>query len=320
MPPDEIAAAPADVLLTLISGRLDACGHGQEPDVARLVAEIHRRHPGKVAAVVLYGSYLRGKRDTLLDFYVLLDDLSTLPRRWQRLGNRALPPNVYYLSLPEDAAGAAVRAKYATMTLAQFEAAMGRFHSYFWSRFTQPAGLAWSAGSEARSRVAAAVAVAVHGFAARVAPTLPAEFSSEAFWNGGFALTYACELRSERPHGVATLYAHWGEHFDALLTAYAAQNGAAAVRTPQGAFRARHPDRRGAARAGWAVRRVQGKVLSVLRLVKAAGTFDDPLDYLLWKIRRHSGIYIEPTTRQRRHPLLFAWPLLWRLYRRGAFR
>jgi hypothetical protein len=58
----------------------------------------------------------------------------------------------------------------------------------------------------------------------------------------------------------------------------------------------------------------------VLRLVKAAGTFDDPLDYLLWKIERHSGIYIAPSERQRRYPLIFAWGLLWRLYRRGAFR
>ena len=33
-----------------------------------------------------------------------------------------------------------------------------------------------------------------------------------------------------------------------------------------------------------------------------------------------AGQRIEPTERQRRYPLLFAWPLLWQLYRRGAFR
>jgi len=58
----------------------------------------------------------------------------------------------------------------------------------------------------------------------------------------------------------------------------------------------------------------------VLRLGKAAFTFNDPLDYVLWKVERHSGIHVEPTALQRRHPLLFAWPLLWRLYRRGGFR
>jgi len=65
---------------------------------------------------------------------------------------------------------------------------------------------------------------------------------------------------------------------------------------------------------------VQVKVLSTLRIVKAAMTFDGALDYLLWKIKRHSGVYIEPTRLQRNYPLIFAWPLLFRLWRRGAFQ
>ena len=58
----------------------------------------------------------------------------------------------------------------------------------------------------------------------------------------------------------------------------------------------------------------------MLRLFKAAFTFNDPLEYLLWKIERHTDIYIKPSQRQLKHPLVFAWPLLWKLYRRGAFR
>jgi len=65
---------------------------------------------------------------------------------------------------------------------------------------------------------------------------------------------------------------------------------------------------------------VQGKLLSVLRLFKAAFTFNEPLEYLLWKIERHTGLYIEPSQRQLKHPLIFAWPLLWKLRRQGAFR
>ncbi len=63
-----------------------------------------------------------------------------------------------------------------------------------------------------------------------------------------------------------------------------------------------------------------GKLLSVGRLVKGALTFDDALDYILWKIERHSGVRVEASERQHRYPLIFAWPLVWRLYRRGAFR
>ena len=65
---------------------------------------------------------------------------------------------------------------------------------------------------------------------------------------------------------------------------------------------------------------LQGKFLSAARIIKAALTFEDPLDYLLWKIERHSGVHVEPTSRQRRYPLIFAWGLLWQLYRKGAFR
>src|SRR3546814_12011358 len=70
----------------------------------------------------------------------------------------------------------------------------------------------------------------------------------------------------------------------------------------------------------WALRRVQGKLLSVARLCKAAFTFQGGAEYLLWKIERHSGVSIALTPWQRRHPLLASTVLFWRLYRPGAFR
>lgn len=69
----------------------------------------------------------------------------------------------------------------------------------------------------------------------------------------------------------------------------------------------------------WGLRRVQGKFLSVARLIKASFTFDGGIDYLAWKISRHSGVKIELTPWQRRHPLLAGIVLFWRLRRRGAF-
>jgi hypothetical protein len=77
---------------------------------------------------------------------------------------------------------------------------------------------------------------------------------------------------------------------------------------------------RRAAAIEWALVIAAGKVLSLARLMKGAFTFQDPVDYILWKIERHSGIKAQATARQRRYPLIFAWPLVWRLYRQGAFR
>ncbi|MBW1980227.1 MAG: hypothetical protein JRJ12_03315, partial [Deltaproteobacteria bacterium] len=56
------------------------------------------------------------------------------------------------------------------------------------------------------------------------------------------------------------------------------------------------------------------------RLLKAAFTFEDGLEYVLWKIERHSGVKVEVSRRLQQHPLLAAAVLSWRLYRRKAFR
>ena len=65
---------------------------------------------------------------------------------------------------------------------------------------------------------------------------------------------------------------------------------------------------------------VQGKLLSILRLTKALFTFEGGLDYIAWKLERHSGQPIEIPPRVRRWPLVFVWGFMWKLYRRGVFR
>ncbi len=73
-------------------------------------------------------------------------------------------------------------------------------------------------------------------------------------------------------------------------------------------------------RCAWKLRSWQGKLLSVLRLLKATLTFEGGVDYILWKIERHSGVTVEVEPRLKRRPLLAMWVLSWRLYRKGGFR
>jgi hypothetical protein len=278
-----------------------------DPSLEALLDEVRRRFGDSLAAVLVYGSYLRGKRDTLVDLYALVDDYRALPK-WQALLCRLLPPNVYHL-----AGGRGVdapRAKCAVLSVERFHAAThSDFHSYFWARFAQPCRLLWCRDAAARERVVDSVAGAVRTFLRRVAPMLPAVVSTRDWWLTGFALTYACELRSERPGYVRSLVDADGAYYDTLL-----RLAPVTARPDPSAAAAR------AARWSWAARRIQGKWLSLARLLKAAPMFEAPLDYILWKIERHSGIHVEVSERQRRHPLLFAWPIFWRLYRQGAFR
>lgn len=290
-----------------------------DPHLNSLLAELQRRFDRKLLAVILYGSYLRGKRDTLLDFYVLLEDFEhTMPRVWQRLANVILPPNVYYLSVDADATADNgqdnARAKYATLRLTQLEKANREdFHSYFWARFTQPCRLVFCRDNATEQRIVSAISQAAHTFIDKVLPLLPDRFNAAQLWQLGFSLTYQAELRAERQDKLADLYNSNATYLDALANTCLSFDEDGCVDNPSTASPR-------VANWLWRLRRWQGKLLSILRLIKAAGTFNDPLDYLLWKIQRHSGIYIHPTERQRRYPLIFAWGLLWRLYRRGAFR
>ena len=292
------------------------------PDEQRdqLLSQIKQRYGKGLLAVLIYGSYLRGKRDTLLDFYVLLDSYSSMPKAWQGWLARALPPNVYQIS--HGSPPNEIRAKYALLTLSRFEYAVSRdFHSYFWARFAQPCGILYSRDESVRNRVIGAICQSSRTFARRVVPRLPEQFDAKRLWADGLGLTYQCEFRSEPSGHAEKLFAYWPDYYRAVTAELAGHGIGFEATETSDIFHNTSSDR--AIRwspASWWLRRFQGKILSFLRLLKAALTFDGALDYLLWKIQRHSGVYIQPTELQRKYPAIFAWPLLWRLWRKGAFR
>ena len=292
------------------------------PDDQRdqLLDQIKQRYGQGLLAVLIYGSYLRGKRDTLLDFYVLLDSYASMPSAWQGWLARALPPNVYQIShgAPPDE----IRAKYAVLTLSRFEYAVRKdFHSYFWARFAQPCGILYSRDETVRNRVIGAIAQSGKTFVRRVAPVLPDCFDAKQMWATGLGLTYQCEFRSEPAGHAEKLFGYWPEYYRSVTAGLAGQGlGFEAAADEDQYLNTTAAGKRRRAPISWWLRKAQGKVLSTLRILKAALTFDGALEYLLWKIKRHSGIYMEPTALQKKVPLVFAWPLIWRLYRRGAFR
>jgi hypothetical protein len=72
--------------------------------------------------------------------------------------------------------------------------------------------------------------------------------------------------------------------------------------------------------AEWKRRQLLGKPLNLARLVKTAYTFKGGVDYVIWKIERHSGYKLELKAWQRHHPVLAAPSVLWQLRRHGAIR
>lgn len=299
---------------------------------ARALSDALRaRHGSTVLATLFYGSCLRpptpdalgpgGADERLFDFYLLVDDLRAANGGTVRaLGNRLLPPNVYFLETPF--AGGAVRCKYAVLTLAQFAAGCSPayFHNYFWGRFAQPAARPYARDDAVAARVDEALADAVATLIGRAAPLMDAPFTAAALWTRAFAESYRCELRPERPERAGQIYRADAERYDSMAEAALQAASFAPVATAGGLAPVADAAGRATAQRNWALRRLVGKGFNVLRLIKASATVADGIDYILWKIERHSGVRTTLTPWQRRHPLLAAPGLAWRLYRLGAFR
>jgi putative component of membrane protein insertase Oxa1/YidC/SpoIIIJ protein YidD len=316
--------ATPDALLSLI--RQEAC-RPVTPPVQALADRIRATYGDAAAAILFYGSCLRAGEDRggMVDLYVLVDSYrAAYSSRPLQLLNRLLPPNVFYLEVPHD--GRRVRAKYAVLSLADFErgASPRWFHSYIWGRFAQPVAIVYARDPQTTERVSRALARAVVTFIRRVLPCTPAPFTAADLWFKGLSLSYRAELRAERPEKLKGLVARYAPHY-AALTAAALQAVALSVTVSGHGGRARYDARipgctRFICRQSWRLRFFQGKILSVLRLLKSAFTFVGGMDYILWKVERHSGVRVDLSPRLRRRPLAAAGVLAWRLYRKGGFR
>jgi len=280
-----------------------------------------------IEAILFYGSCLRTGEDRggLVDLYVLVDRYRAVePRRFLAALNKLLPPNVFYIEVPfEDRT---VRAKYAVLSLTDFTHGTSKrwFHSYIWGRFAQPIGLIYTRNDQVAQQVISALAQAVLTFIARVLPRVPASFTARDLWRKGLELSYRAELRAERPHKLVGLIEAAPDYYeDVTREALDTLSFPVHIQKIDDAYRytALIPKRaRRISRLDWMVRSWQGKMLSVLRLLKGMLTFRGGVNYILWKIERHSGIRVEASPRLRRYPLLAACVILWRLYCRGAYR
>jgi hypothetical protein len=267
--------------------------------VAAMANAVLARHKN-VHAILAYGSTLRDVKpdESLIDLYVLTEDTQGVSSNLlSRFGGILVPPNVYYAEC--DHSGKTYRAKYAILPLAQFRrrVSANTGNPYFWARFAQPCRIVWTASNEVREQVLdilASAAATAFGNAKALA-----NGPAQQQWTALFQNTYRTELRPEaanRAELVVTANAEYYERLSMLL---------------QGT----QPNP-----ANWALRRFTGKALSVFRLTKAAFTFQGGADYIAWKIKRHSGMEIQVTDWQRRHPLLAGIVLLPTLLGKGAIK
>ena len=267
------------------------------PDAVRHFATMLADHFGRsTVAVLFYGAGLRRGIDatTLLDFYVVVDDVfDALGSRIAAVAATLLPPNVYLI----EADG--IKGKVAVIGRLGFTRGMRAFAPHLWARFAQPTAIIYARDEVARTEIIVALADAVTTLVA----TTP--FTGADLWTCAFRATYACELRPESPDRAAALVAHAPERYAALAAVIG-------IRVKSGVFTL--------TRFFWWARRVWGKFLNLLRLMKAAFTFAGGLDYAVAKIEQHAGVAVAVNERDRKRPLRAGIRIFLEALRRGGVR
>lgn len=301
-----------------------------------LASALCRRYGDAVRAILFYGSCLRTKDDqhSLLDFYVFVDDYRSYTKPVWAFLNGLLPPNVFYLEVAEG--DVTYRLKYAVVSLDDLDrlTSTRAWQPYFWARFAQSCALVYAADGEAERRVVNASVRALKTFLLAIGPLLPPSSTIRELWQTGLSHTYRTELRSEPPGRAPQIYDLAADRYEEITRLALAELPTGGNDEPT-RVRVEAPVEAGAsarvmldypqsvrsqARRFWNVRVVEGKTLFLLRILKNWCTFEGGVEYVIWKIERHSGVKADPRWKEKRFRVLAVATEAWRIWRKGGFR
>jgi hypothetical protein len=299
--------------------------HGARPDAIAVARAVAEAGGGAVRSIVFFGSRkTRARPDaySAYDLFVVLSAYTPFYRALRAAGrlrhrpalgatlNAWLPPN--QVSVPVILAdGTRVLAKCAVVSEATLVRGTSRARKdhFMAGRLFQPTELLYAASADAEQAALEAV-VSAHALTYEwVKAWLPARFDVALYCRTLLRVSYAGEIRPE-PEGRTD--ALWQAQEDYLRPVYGALLAALAA---AGELRATAPGEYARARPSTVGERLRSRlyfrwsmVRATARWAKYVVTFEDWLEFLLRKVRRHSGQPLELTERERRLPLIFLWP------------
>ncbi|MAG34232.1 MAG: hypothetical protein CL908_25415 [Deltaproteobacteria bacterium] len=297
-----------------------------------LASEIAHIHGDSVLGILFYGSCLRNESDEgVFDFWVIVDDYRTAySNPALALANRIAPPNVFFVERDHD--GKTLRTKFGVIDRRAFAkgASLGAWHPYIWARFAQPTRALSVRDDEAWSFLEESLSEAIIAMVGRLTSQLPSRggllrFSLAAFWQEAFRRTYDSERRPEAEESIRGLYHADADRYDAVgflaMRELAARGHfVSATEHPRSFSVELTRPTRSVQRLRWQLMRPYSRAIGLVRLLKTAFTFGDWVPYVLFKIEWHTGRHIELTKLQRRHPLIFGWPIILPLLLRRNLR
>jgi hypothetical protein len=312
----------------------------QDPQAAAAARAVAEKGGAAVRAVIFFGSRkTRARPDaySAWDFFVLVSSYREFYRSLHAAGalrrspalvsslNAVMPPNSLALRVSDPLGGAPLLIKCAVVSLDDFRRDTSPRHRdhFLLGRLFQPAEVLYAADASGADEALDGLARAATLTYTWVRPWLPRRFDVAEYCRTLLRVSFAAEIRPE-PEGRAE--ALWQAQQDALRPVYAVLlaelRRAGELEEPEpGQFSPGRP-----VPAGERLRRAAyfrwSLVRATARWAKYVVTFEDWLEFILRKARRHTGEDIVLTPRERRHPLVFLWPRVFRYLRekdaRGA--
>ena len=311
--PPELAAAVRDRVLA----------PDPSPEAAALARHVVEIAGDSVSAIVFFGSRKsRARPDpySAYDLFVVITDARAFYDRLAARGavrrsgavlaalQAVLPPN--QISLAVASGEAAPRAKCAVVTDAMLrrQTSEKRDDHFCLGRLFQPTEILYAAPGREDGILAALVQA--HALTwAWGRPSLPARFDVGEYCRTLLRVSFAAEIRPE-PEGRAQALFEAQEQY--LRPVYGALLGALAR---AGELREESPGVYSVVRPVGFYERLRlaayfrwSMVRATVRWAKYVITFDDWLEFIVRKARRHTGQDIVLTERERRMPLVFLWP------------
>jgi hypothetical protein len=294
-------------------------------DARAVAGAVTSRAGDAVAAIVFFGSRKSGAAPgpgsaydffvvvpSYREFYAALAASGSLRKRAPVLAalNTVLPPNVISLpaTLPD---GTGVVAKCAIVSSEHFQRETSeRRKDHF------IAGRLFQATEVIHARDPAAAELALDAVAGAHAlsylwcrPWLPELFDVETYCRTLLRVSFGWEIRAEPSRRTETLYEAQRDYLEPVYGAYLRHLAAT------GELMEHEGGLYSLARPVQAVERrrlerffKRSLVRATTRWAKYMVTFDDWLEFIVRKARRHTGEELKLTPRERRYPLIFLWP------------
>jgi hypothetical protein len=304
----------------------------QAPDdekLQRAVKALVDAGGGTVASILLYGSHVQQSspdRWSAYDFMAIVDSYTRFyeslgagghlsrPPRIMAAVSYLLPPNVisFRFGDPDQ-----IPAKCAVVNPWQLHRSLRpRSADHFLKgRVVQKLALVWSRGPDEEEALLSALRMAREGIVRWTRPFLEGEFDLERFAETMLRVSYRGEIRPENPGRVLQVFRSQRQDILAIAgeSLAAAEKRGEVVRCGGGYRWARPPGR--TVRWVYTLYFARSKARATARWFKYMFTFEGWLDYIIRKIERRAGFKVEVDERERRWPLIFLWPKLFRVLR-----